>query len=377
MTKQTSDKSVGGLRFSIFYGDKLEKTVTLAQDCIFLGRLLTSHLPVDDPKVSRMHAVIEVRDGREVILSDLESSNGTRVNGQEEHFISLKTGDTIEVGDSRIEVEILSGEDIAAMPSVVYHSGISRGLSKQIGVDTVMLEAEALQDVEVSDEDIDSVIGELEPSLSEAARAGLSDTAETQVDSSLPSGKRSATGRKAPTIRPLRGMGTALELKVQWGEEILDVQHLDKPVTITTGKDKKNTYIIPPMEAYPSTVPIISPVTETKGGGFMLGFTENMEGWVYTGDRLQSLDDLTKSPRVRSIRLDKKRVYLYPLAPSDKGMISIENLAFCFQTVRSFPAYRSPVNKVDKRSILGRLVCICSARHSAAALPRFGKRIDR
>jgi pSer/pThr/pTyr-binding forkhead associated (FHA) protein len=78
MVSKDPNKRLGGLHFAVFYGERLEKTVTLAQDCIFIGRLLTSHLPVEDSKVSRMHAVIEIRDGNEVIVSDLESSNGTR-----------------------------------------------------------------------------------------------------------------------------------------------------------------------------------------------------------------------------------------------------------------------------------------------------------
>ncbi len=337
--------SIGGLRFSTFYGEKLEKSVVLSQDCIFIGRLLTAHLPVDDPKVSRMHAVVEIRDGKQVILTDLESSNGTRVNGQEEHVATLADGDAIEVGDSRIKVEFLTPEEVGALPSVVYQAPTSRGLKQQVGVDTVLLDAqEAAEQVELSTDEIDGVLGHLEPTmarrLKEGVVAGAKKTPATQE-------KRAEVSTRSPRL--LRGMGTALELKVQWGEEILDIQHLDAPETVTVGKNRKNTYIIPPMEAYPATLPIISPLSEKRGGGFLLAFTGNMEGWVYTGERLQSLDELKKSPRLRRTKLEQSEVHLYPLSPSDKGMISIENLAFCFQTVRAFPRYHSPASKINKR----------------------------
>jgi hypothetical protein len=148
----------------------------------------------------------------------------------------------------------------------------------------------------------------------------------------------------------IHGTGTALEVKVQWGDEILDVLHLDRPTTITLGTHKKNNYIVPPNESYPYSVPMIAPMAE-KGaeGGFMLGFTESMQGWVYTGEKLQSLKDLQKSPRLRAAKVGKQKIFHYPLSSSDKGMISIENMAFAFQTVRSFPEYKSPAIKKDRR----------------------------
>jgi hypothetical protein len=59
--------------------------------------------------VSRMHAVLKTRDDYHVIISDLDSSNGTRINGQ--RIISqtdheLKNGDLLALGKFRIRIHI-------------------------------------------------------------------------------------------------------------------------------------------------------------------------------------------------------------------------------------------------------------------------------
>jgi len=70
-----------------------------------LGRSRECEVVVDDPNVSRRHA--EVRpSGGSWIVRDLGSTNGVKVNGRRvEGAQSLKPGDTVEVGTSRITFE--------------------------------------------------------------------------------------------------------------------------------------------------------------------------------------------------------------------------------------------------------------------------------
>lgn len=62
------------------------------------GRAETSTIPVKDAKASRQHSQIQ-KHGNEYVLVDLNSSNGTYVNGEkvEEHVLS--NGDEIMIGD--------------------------------------------------------------------------------------------------------------------------------------------------------------------------------------------------------------------------------------------------------------------------------------
>ena len=71
-----------------------------------LGRSRDCDVVLDDPNVSRRHA--EVRpSGGSWIVNDLGSTNGVKVNGRRiEGPQSLKPGDTIEIGTSRLTFEL-------------------------------------------------------------------------------------------------------------------------------------------------------------------------------------------------------------------------------------------------------------------------------
>ena len=73
---------------------------------VTLGRSRQSDIMVDDPNVSRTHAEIRPRGGSWV-LTDLNSTNGTRLNGRRLQGPEvLKPGDEIEVGTSLLTFEL-------------------------------------------------------------------------------------------------------------------------------------------------------------------------------------------------------------------------------------------------------------------------------
>ena len=95
------------LTFQVFKGEQLLQTATLSQDIIKVGRLSSSHLHIDDPSISRMHAMVEVTGPSEVSIVDLGgSAQGTLVNGQKINKQLLSSGDEITIGDIRIIVTI-------------------------------------------------------------------------------------------------------------------------------------------------------------------------------------------------------------------------------------------------------------------------------
>jgi adenylate cyclase len=66
-----------------------------------LGRHPSNTLRLVDREVSKEHAVIE-RVGKEFVLKDLGSSNGTFVNGRRVKELKLRDGDEIALGSSRL-----------------------------------------------------------------------------------------------------------------------------------------------------------------------------------------------------------------------------------------------------------------------------------
>src|SRR6266851_1461658 len=64
-----------------------------------IGREEGNLLRLNDERVSRYHAKVQL-DGGDLILTDLESTNGTRVNGHVVQIRRLRFGDRITVGRS-------------------------------------------------------------------------------------------------------------------------------------------------------------------------------------------------------------------------------------------------------------------------------------
>src|ERR1700722_12261234 len=66
---------------------------------VTIGREEGSDLRLNDERVSRFHAKIQ-QDGDDIILTDLESTNGTRVNGNNIQNRRLRHGDRVSIGRS-------------------------------------------------------------------------------------------------------------------------------------------------------------------------------------------------------------------------------------------------------------------------------------
>jgi hypothetical protein len=75
-----------------------------AEDELLLGRHLSCDIVLGDLSVSRRHARLRFRDGHWV-LQDLESTNGTSVNGARVGRCQLHPGDELHVGAVRLLVD--------------------------------------------------------------------------------------------------------------------------------------------------------------------------------------------------------------------------------------------------------------------------------
>ena len=93
----------GAPRLRVLNGSAPEE-VPLTGNVIVIGRGSTAGLRLDDAGVSRQHAEVR-REGDDVILVDLGSTNGSSVNGRRVERVRLTPGDRIEIGRSVLVYE--------------------------------------------------------------------------------------------------------------------------------------------------------------------------------------------------------------------------------------------------------------------------------
>jgi len=93
---------------------------------LIFGRDPSCAVAIADGMLSRRHLELSW-DGETAIVRDLDSSNGTRVNGASIHSAPLASGDTVDAGATSILIEIVELPD--APPVALATTGIADGLA--------------------------------------------------------------------------------------------------------------------------------------------------------------------------------------------------------------------------------------------------------
>jgi hypothetical protein len=78
------------------------REIALDKETVTIGRLSDSDVVLADRGASRRHAQIRTKDGTST-LTDLGSTNGTKLNGEQIQARQLRDGDRITIGTTLIE----------------------------------------------------------------------------------------------------------------------------------------------------------------------------------------------------------------------------------------------------------------------------------
>jgi len=91
-------------------------SLALEREVVKIGKLASSHLCLDHPSVSRMHAVIETTVEGSTII-DLGSTSGVSINGERINKATIADGDEIRVGEVLVRVSSGPGAPVVSKPA--------------------------------------------------------------------------------------------------------------------------------------------------------------------------------------------------------------------------------------------------------------------
>jgi signal transduction histidine kinase len=137
----------------VIRGNDQGRRFELEEAIIRLGRDSSSPVQIHDTEVSRHHFELR-RNERDYLLSDLNSSNGTFINGQRVRQHRLATGDQIQVGSTLLlytgpaeepDEDLRRSVDIAATPAPDDQSRIIHSVTQEEGSRIFEIEAELPQ----------------------------------------------------------------------------------------------------------------------------------------------------------------------------------------------------------------------------------------
>ena len=95
------------------YGPLSGQTIYLDEPVVSIGRQLSTDIILNDPHVSRNHCLIR-SEGEQYVIEDLNSANGTYVNGERVTESPLTEGSLIKVGNSLFRFRVQNPDESLA-----------------------------------------------------------------------------------------------------------------------------------------------------------------------------------------------------------------------------------------------------------------------
>lgn len=130
---------MSGVTIKILHGADRGKVFEDLEPPLTIGREEGNDIQLNDERVSRCHFKIQ-RDNERLVLTDLDSTNGTKVNGVETQLKILRYGDLIAVGRSLMLVG--TEQQIAARLAVMNKEGVTQSREHASSESSIAIELE-------------------------------------------------------------------------------------------------------------------------------------------------------------------------------------------------------------------------------------------
>jgi predicted component of type VI protein secretion system len=133
-----------GVTIKVLHGADRGKVFHELEPPVTIGREEGNSIQLNDERVSRCHFKIQ-RDNDRLVLTDLDSTNGTKVNGDECQLKILRHGDLIAVG--RTLMLVGTEEQIAARIAAMTAAGTDGPtMSQDSGENSLLLDLDNQQE---------------------------------------------------------------------------------------------------------------------------------------------------------------------------------------------------------------------------------------
>ncbi len=316
------------LTLKVYRGDDLVRTEQFARDIIKIGRLSSAHLCLDDERVSRIHSVIEVAPDGNVSIIDMGSADGTYVNGRRVNRSPLRSGDQIAVGGLKIVLETaLPSDRPATLPAsdMPNDAGTGRrmavvpgeaaplpGIDETTGAEPIPRSAapsprpvSAPAPVATIAESPSAAAAPLHVAVSPASPAAPGpQRAPPRKAAAQRGGRLSAAVAVAPRLRepesviatdePTSGPDLGVELRMLWGDTLLDAGTFVKPSRpVLVGETKRCDFLLSGPD-----LPIPQfPILRYEESEYRFLFARGMTGGVEEKGKVTPLATLVKERR--------------------------------------------------------------------------------
>jgi pSer/pThr/pTyr-binding forkhead associated (FHA) protein len=118
------------MRLTLKKDGKTVKEFRFTSGPVYIGRHVHSQVFLPDREVSRQHVALFANREGQWVVEDLESANGTYLNGKKIHQAQLKSGDGLRVGGFAIEISLEAGESAGEAvhldDTLIPHTGKAR-----------------------------------------------------------------------------------------------------------------------------------------------------------------------------------------------------------------------------------------------------------
>ncbi len=324
-----SQETVLNITLDVDFNGTGEGRHEFAQKSVIIGSGSAANLRIDDSSISSIHAILKAGDeNTSALLSDLGSEDGTRINGREiSREAAIKRGDKLEIGDVEIHVVGVGQEDEVTRPA-------EPAPVREVAQEEELDEAEEIPDEDVGDMEEEPTLVPEEPvvearpskkppkpapKVKSKRKKKAKAAAEPELDTGEESGRLFFEREVLTMERPSKSDGL-LEVKVAWGQIVLDARQfaVGESVTIGDGADASIQVGLAGMEGESFTL-------LSSGGktGCVVNVASGMKLDVRKEGKSVDVDSLPSAGAVRTYALDM----------TDRCRVTVGQLAFVIQYV--------------------------------------------